>query len=58
MNMNSGANKTFIQVIKESKFGGTYFRDTFSGVKAMEKIWWAERYWSEALLLELWWCYC
>ena len=38
MNMNSGANKTFIQVIKESKFGGTYFRDTFSGVKAMEKI--------------------
>ena len=38
MNMNSEANKTFIQVIKESTFRETYFRNTFSGVKVMEKI--------------------
>ena len=32
MNMDFGANKTPIEVIKEGVFGGTYFRDIYSGV--------------------------
>ena len=27
-----GANETPIEVVKEGKFGGTYFRDIYSGV--------------------------
>ena len=32
MNMNFGANKTTVGVIKEGAFGGTYFRDIYSSV--------------------------
>ena len=28
------ANKTLVEVIKESAFGGTYFRDIYSGVNS------------------------
>ena len=34
MNMDFGANKTPVQVIKEGAFGGTYFRDIYSGVNS------------------------
>ena len=30
--MDSGANKTAAEIIKESTFGGTYFTDIYSGV--------------------------
>ena len=30
--MNFGANKTPIEVTKEGAFGGTYFRNSYSGV--------------------------
>ena len=30
--MNFGANKTPVEVIKEGRFGGTYFKKTYSGV--------------------------
>ena len=30
--MDFGANKTSVEVIKEGAFGGTYFRDIYSGV--------------------------
>ena len=41
MNMDFGANKTFVQVIKETAFGGTYFRDIYSGIngKWYRKSW-------------------
>ena len=32
MNMNFGANKTPIEVIKEGALRGTYFRDIYSGI--------------------------
>ena len=32
--MNFCANKTLVEVIKESAFGGTYFRDIYSGVNS------------------------
>ena len=32
MNMNFCTNKTAIEVIKERAFGGTYFRDIYSGI--------------------------
>ena len=31
MNMNFGANKIPDEIIKEGAFGGTYFRDIYSG---------------------------
>ena len=34
MNMDFGANKTLIELIKEGAFGETYFRDIFSGVNS------------------------
>ena len=34
MNMNFGANKTTVGVIKEGVFGGTYFRDIYSSVNS------------------------
>ena len=39
--MNVGANKTPVEVIKESLFGGTYFKDIYSGVtgKWYKKSW-------------------
>ena len=30
--MDFGTNKTHVEIIKEGAFGGTYFRDIFSGV--------------------------
>ena len=32
MNMNCGTNKTPIEVIKKGAFGGTYFKDIYSGI--------------------------
>ena len=32
MKMNFGTNKTLVEVIKEREFGGTYFRDIYSGI--------------------------
>ena len=39
--MDFGANETPIEVIKEGAFGGTYFRDIYSGVngKCYKKSW-------------------
>ena len=39
--MKFGANKTPIEVIKEGAFGGTYFRDIYSGIngKFYRKLW-------------------
>ena len=34
MNMNFGTNKISVEVIKEDAFGGTYFRDMYSGVNS------------------------
>ena len=41
MNMDFGANKILMEVIKESAFGGTYFRDIYSevNVKWYRKLW-------------------
>ena len=37
--MDFGANKTPVEAIKEGWFGGTYFRDIYSGAKKfMERI--------------------
>ena len=41
--MDFGANKTLIEIIKESSFGGTYFRDIFSN--GTEK--WYKKSWKE-----------
>ena len=30
--MNFGVNKTPVNIIKEGAFGGTYFRDIYSGI--------------------------
>ena len=40
-NMDFGANKTLVEVIKEGAFGGTYFRDIYSGInrKWYNKSW-------------------
>ena len=44
VNMNFSSNKTPIEIIKEGAFGGTYFRDIYSGInkkwykKFMERI--------------------
>ena len=39
--MDFGANKTPIEVIREDVFGGTYFRDIYSGIhgKQYKKSW-------------------
>ena len=48
--MEFNPNKTPVEVIKEGAFGGTYFRDIYSGVtgkwykKIMERIRSVERY--------------
>ena len=41
--MDFGANKTFIEVIKERAFGGTYLRDIYSGVTGK----WYNKSWKE-----------
>ena len=34
MNMDFGVNQTLVEVIKEGAFGGTYFRDIYSGANS------------------------
>ena len=41
--MNIGANKTPVEVIKEGAFGGTYFRDIYSGINGK----WYRKSWKE-----------
>ena len=43
MNMDFGANKTSVELIKEGAFGGTYFRDFYSGVDGK----WYRKTWKE-----------
>ena len=41
--MDFGANKTPVEAIKEGAFGGTYFRDIYSGVNDK----WYKKSWKE-----------
>ena len=41
--MEFGAKKTAIEVIKEGAFGGTYFRDIYSGINGK----WYRKSWKE-----------
>ena len=41
--MNFGTNKTSIEIIKEGSFGGTYFRDIYSGINGI----WYRNTWNE-----------
>ena len=41
--MDFGANKTPLEVIREGVFGGTYFRDIYSGVTGR----WYKKSWKE-----------
>ena len=43
MNMNFGANETHVAIIKSGAFGGTYFRDIYSGVNGR----WYRKAWKE-----------
>ena len=43
MNMDFGADKTHVEIIKEGTFGGTYFRDIYSGVNGK----WYRKSWKE-----------
>ena len=43
-----GTNKTPVEIIKEGSFGGTYFRDIYSGVNAK----WYKNAWKEFKELE------
>ena len=43
MNMDFGANKTPVEIIKEGAFAGTYFRDTYFGVNGK----WYKKSWKE-----------
>ena len=44
MNMDFSADKTPVEVIKEGAFGGTYFRDIYSGVNGT----WYRKSWKES----------
>ena len=46
--MNFSLNKTLVEVIREGAFGGTYFRDIYSGIN--EK--WYKNSWKELDQLE------
>ena len=41
--MDFGANKTPVDIIREGAFGGTYFRDIYSGVNGK----WYKKSWKE-----------
>ena len=43
MNMDFGANKTLVEIRKEVAFGGTYFKDIYSGVNRK----WYKKSWKE-----------
>ena len=45
MNMDFSTNKTPVEVIKEGAFGGTYFRDIYSGINGR---WWYRKSWKES----------
>ena len=59
--MNFSPNKTPIET-KEGAFGGTYFRDIYSGInkkwykKFMERICSVKKYWWKILCIRLLWC--
>ena len=36
LQMDFGANKTPVEVVKYGEFGGTYFRDIYSGINEMQ----------------------
>ena len=42
VNMNFSPNKTPIEIIQEGAFGGTYFRDIYSGINKWYKNSWEE----------------
>ena len=46
--MDFGTNKTSVEIIKEGAFGGTYFRDIYSGVNGK----WYKNSWKEFDVLE------
>ena len=46
--MNFGPNKTLIEVIKEGAFGGTYFRNIYSGINKK----WYKNSWKEFVHLK------
>ena len=46
--MNFSPNKTPFEVIREGAFGGTYFRDIYSGINGK----WYKSSWKEFVLLE------
>ena len=46
--MNFGTNKTPVKIIKEGAFGGTYFRDIYSGVNGT----WYKNSWKEFDILK------
>ena len=46
--MDFGTNKTPVEIIKEGAFGGTYFRDVYSGVNSK----WYKNSWKEFDVLE------
>ena len=46
--MDFGTNKTHVEIIKEGAFGGTYFRDIFSGVNGK----WCKNAWKKFEVLE------
>ena len=60
--MDFSPNKKPIEVIKEGAFGGTYFRDIYSGINGKwyrnHGVWSVKKYWSKVLLLILLWCEC
>ena len=64
--MDFGAKKTPAEVIREGAFGGTYFRDIYSGVNGqwykkswnILRVWSVKKYWLEVLLFRLLWCQC
>ena len=45
--MDFGVNKTSVEIIKEGTFGGTYFRDIYSGVNGK----WYKKSWKECNVL-------
>ena len=49
MNMDFGAYKTTVEVIKEEVFGGTFFRDIYSDVN----IKWYRKSWKELMSWEI-----
>ena len=51
MNMDFGANKAPVEIIKEGAFGGTYFRDIYSSVNAM----WYRKSWLKNIDKKYYW---